>query len=71
MHEEEEQKDCVTHEELKMFREQMWSCGRHTQNMHDAEMGKLRVQIDQLRAQNLEMRATVGHMQDFLKREFV
>eukprot|EP00972_Heterocapsa_arctica_P004730 701494-Heterocapsa_arctica.AAC.1 len=68
---EEEQKDYVTHEELEMFREQLRSSRRQQQNMNDAEMAKLRVQLDQQRAQNLEMRATIGQMQGFLKRECV
>eukprot|EP00972_Heterocapsa_arctica_P016988 2508363-Heterocapsa_arctica.AAC.1 len=58
--------------------EQIKMCGRHAESIHEEDLEKMRVQIEQqraqielLRIQNLEMRATIGEMQDFLRQECV
>jgi hypothetical protein len=75
--------DFVTHEDLQRRVEQIRSCGHEAENITDEGMTKMYVrqeqqqhliekqsaQIAELRLQWLEMRATVGELQDFLRRE--
>jgi len=75
--------DFVTHEDLQRRVEQIRSCGHEAEKITDEGMTKMHVrqeqqqhliekqsaQIAELRLQWLEMRATVGELQDFLRRE--